>query len=115
MAWALAFLERYHKDGDEFLSHIVRVTGDETRDSFVNVEIKEQPNYWMHTHSPHKPKTFNRTLSACQKAEATVFWERKGVPMVEFLRKGTKMTLDVYVETHKKNCIGPFRTNGVEC
>jgi hypothetical protein len=24
------FLERYHKDGAEFLSHIVRVTGDET-------------------------------------------------------------------------------------
>jgi hypothetical protein len=24
------YLERYHKDGDEFLNHIVRVTGDET-------------------------------------------------------------------------------------
>jgi hypothetical protein len=24
------FLERYHKDGDEFLNHIVRLTGDET-------------------------------------------------------------------------------------
>jgi hypothetical protein len=35
------FLERYHKDGDEFLNHIVRVTGDETLVSFVNVETKE--------------------------------------------------------------------------
>jgi hypothetical protein len=25
-----SFLERYHKDGDGFLNHIVRVTGDET-------------------------------------------------------------------------------------
>jgi hypothetical protein len=36
------FSERYHKDGDEFLNHIVRVTGDEIWVSFVNVEIKEQ-------------------------------------------------------------------------
>jgi hypothetical protein len=34
------FLERYHKDGDEFLSHIARVTGDETWVAFVNVETK---------------------------------------------------------------------------
>jgi hypothetical protein len=46
------FLERYHKDGDEFLNHIVRVTRDETWVSFVNVETKEQPKQWMHTHSP---------------------------------------------------------------
>jgi hypothetical protein len=39
---ALTFLERYHKDGDEFLSHVVRVTGDETWVSFVNAEIEEQ-------------------------------------------------------------------------
>jgi hypothetical protein len=38
---ALTFLERYHKDGDEFLSHIVRVTGAETWVLFVNVETKE--------------------------------------------------------------------------
>jgi spore coat polysaccharide biosynthesis protein SpsF (cytidylyltransferase family) len=35
-------LQRYRKDGDEFLSHIIRVTGDETWVSFVNVENKEQ-------------------------------------------------------------------------
>jgi hypothetical protein len=33
------FLERYHKNGDEFLSHIV--TGGETWVSFVNVETKQ--------------------------------------------------------------------------
>jgi hypothetical protein len=37
MVSALAFLERHHKDGDEFLNHIVRVTGDESRVAFVNV------------------------------------------------------------------------------
>jgi hypothetical protein len=36
------FFEQCHKDGDEFLNPIVRVTGDETWVSFVNVETKEQ-------------------------------------------------------------------------
>jgi hypothetical protein len=52
MASAFTFLERYHKNGYEFLSHIVRVTGDETWVSCVNVETKEQSKQWMHTHSP---------------------------------------------------------------
>jgi hypothetical protein len=42
MAAALTFSERYHKDGDEFLIHIVRVTRDETWISFLNVETKDQ-------------------------------------------------------------------------
>jgi hypothetical protein len=36
------FLERYHKNGDEFLKHIVRVTGEETSVLFENVGTKEQ-------------------------------------------------------------------------
>jgi hypothetical protein len=35
-------LDCYHKDDDEFLSHIVRVTGDEIWVSFVNAETKGQ-------------------------------------------------------------------------
>jgi hypothetical protein len=42
MASALTFLERYNKDGDEFLNHIIQVTDDETWISFMNVETKEQ-------------------------------------------------------------------------
>jgi hypothetical protein len=42
MALALTFLEQYHKDSDEFLTHIIRGTGDETWVSFLNVETKEQ-------------------------------------------------------------------------
>jgi hypothetical protein len=72
MASALSFLERYHKDSDEFLNHIVGVTGDESSVSFVNVETKEQSKRWMHTHSPNKPKKFKQT-SACQKADGNCF------------------------------------------
>jgi hypothetical protein len=51
LASALTLLERYHKDGDEFLSHIIGVTSDETWISFVNVETKEHSKPWMHTHA----------------------------------------------------------------
>jgi hypothetical protein len=67
------FLERYHKDGDEFLNHIVQVTEDETCVSFVNVETKEQSKQWMDTHSPNKPKKFKQTLSACHKDDGNCF------------------------------------------
>jgi hypothetical protein len=40
MTSALTFLERCHKDGDEFLKQIVRVTGHETCVLFENVETK---------------------------------------------------------------------------
>jgi phosphoribosylaminoimidazole-succinocarboxamide synthase len=49
MASALTFLERYHKDGDEFLNHIVRVTGDGTWVSFVNVETEKESKQWIPT------------------------------------------------------------------
>jgi hypothetical protein len=58
MVSALTFLQRHHEDGDEFLSHIVRVTADETWVSFVNAETREQSKQWMHTHSPNKPRVF---------------------------------------------------------
>jgi hypothetical protein len=58
------FLQRYHKDGHEFLNNIVLVIGDVTWISFVYVEIKEQSKQWMHT-----PKKFKQTLSAYQKAD----------------------------------------------
>jgi hypothetical protein len=69
---ALTFLQRYHKHGDEFHNHIVRVIGDETWVSFMNVETKEQSKQWMHKHSPNKPKKFKQMLSG-RKLMATVF------------------------------------------
>jgi hypothetical protein len=69
------FLEKYHKDGLEFLSHIG--TSDETWVSFVNVETKEQSKQWMHTHSPNKPKSLNKHCQSARKLMETVFWDRK--------------------------------------
>jgi hypothetical protein len=50
----------------------------------VNIETKEQSKLWMHTHSPNKPKEFKQLPS--RKLMATVFWDRKGVMMVEFMQ-----------------------------
>jgi hypothetical protein len=43
-----------------------------------------------HTLTKHAEK-FKQTMSG-RKLMATVFWDRKGVPMVEFMQQGTTMT-----------------------
>jgi hypothetical protein len=59
---ALTFLERYHKDDNEFLNHIIRVTDDEARVSFVNVETQEQSKQWCtHIHQTSR-KSLNKRL-----------------------------------------------------
>jgi hypothetical protein len=65
------------------------------------------------THSPNKPKRFKEMLFA-RKLMAAVFWDRKGVLMLEFMQQGTTITSEVYCET-LKYCVGPFSTKGVEC
>jgi hypothetical protein len=101
MASAWTFPKHYHKDGNELLNHIVRVTDDETWVSFVNVETKVQSKQWMQTYSPNKPKKFKQTLST-RKLMATVFWGRKGVQMVEFLQQGMTITSEMYCKTLNK-------------
>jgi hypothetical protein len=108
------FLERYHEDVVELLNHIVQVTDDKTWVSFVNVETEEHSKQWMHIHSSKKPKKIKQMLSA-RKLMATVFCDRKGVLMVQFMQQRTIMTSEVYCKT-LKNCVGPFRKKkkGVE-
>jgi hypothetical protein len=76
------------------------------------LEAKEQSEQWMHTHSPDKPKKLKQT--SARKLRETVFWDRKGVLMMEFVQQGTTVTSELYCQT-PKNCVGSFRTKGVEC
>jgi hypothetical protein len=69
----LILLEQCHKDGDEFLNHIVQVTGDENWVSFETVETKKQSKQLMHTNSPNMLKKIKQMLSACQKADENCF------------------------------------------
>jgi hypothetical protein len=52
----------------------------------------------MHTDSTNELKRFKQTLSA-RKLMAAVFWDRKGVMMVEFMQQGNTLTSEVYCKT----------------
>jgi hypothetical protein len=91
------FLERYHKDGDEFLNPIMQVTGDETWVSYLNVKTKSNQS----SRCVHIYQKAEKFLPA-RKLMETVFWDRKGVLMVEFMQQGTTLTSEVYCETLKK-------------
>jgi hypothetical protein len=51
---------------------------------------------------------------SARKLMAAVFWDRKGMLMVEFMQQGITIVSELYCET-LKNCVGPFRTKGEEC
>jgi len=89
---------RYHKEGDGMLSHIV--TGDETWVSHITPESKQQSLHWKHTGLP-KRKKFKQMFST-REIMCTLFWDRQGVLLVEFLPQGTTINSAVYCETLKK-------------
>ncbi|GFT18052.1 histone-lysine N-methyltransferase SETMAR [Trichonephila clavipes] len=95
---ALSFLERYSNEGDDFLSHIV--TGNEIWVAYVTPESKQQSMEWRHSSSPRKVK-FKQTISA-QKIMCTVFWDRKGVLLVDFLTRGDTINAAAYCATSQK-------------
>jgi len=98
VASALTSLMRLHKEGDGTLSHIV--TGDETWVSHIIPESKQQSLHWKLT-GCLKRKKFKQTIST-RKIMCTVFWDRQGVLLVEFLPQGTTINSAVYCEMLKK-------------
>jgi hypothetical protein len=92
------FLERHDEQGEEFLVSIV--TGDETWISYTTSETKRQSMQWRYTHSP-SAKKLQTTLSD-QKIMASVFWDRKGVILVDNIVRGTTINAQAYCETLKK-------------
>lgn len=99
MGSALTFLTRYDAEGEDFLKSIV--TGDETWVQYDTPETKRQSQQWMHTNSPNRPKKFKQTFNN-RKIMATVFWDQKGVLLVEFMQPGTTITSAVYCETLRR-------------
>ena len=98
IACALTFLMCYHKEGDGMLGHIV--IGDETWVSHITPESKQQSLHWKHT-GLLKRKKFKQMFST-RKIMCTIFWNRQGVPLVEFLPQGTTINSAVYCEMLKK-------------
>jgi hypothetical protein len=87
MGAALNFLVRYHNEGDEFLNHIVSWI------SHVAPENKQQSMQWRHNASP-KAKKFKQTLFA-RKIMCIVFWDRRGVLLIDLMTQGTTINADV--------------------
>jgi hypothetical protein len=57
----------------------------------------------MCTHSSNKPKKFKQKSSA-RKLRATVFWDMKGMLMVQFMQQKTKIKAELYCRTLEKLC-----------
>ncbi|KAJ4428145.1 hypothetical protein ANN_24159 [Periplaneta americana] len=56
--------------------------------------------HWRHSRSPVRTK-FKQTLSV-RKVMCTVFWDRKGILLIDFLPRGETMNADHYCETLRK-------------
>jgi histone-lysine N-methyltransferase SETMAR len=98
MGAALTFITRYSEKGDEFLDSIV--TGDETWVFHHTPESKQLSMEWCHTQSPTKKKF--KTSTSTKKIMTPVFWDRKGVLLVDFMPHGTTINAAAYCETLKR-------------
>ena len=101
MAASKENLYLHSQDPEFFESHIV--TGDETYIHHYEPETKRQSMQWLPPGS-EAPKKAIRKISA-KTVLTLVFWDRLGVLMVEFFRKGTTMTGAVYAEILAKLAI----------
>ena len=82
-----ALLKRF-RSKDDFLLHLVTV--DETWVHYYEPENKAQSRQWIGPGSP-RPKKF-KTQPSAGKVMATVFWDAKGVIMLDFLPKRSTIT-----------------------
>ena len=86
-------LNQYKAESDSFLDHII--TGDETWCHHYEPESKRQSMEWRHVNSPSKKKF--KTLPSVGKVMCTVFWDRKGVILLDFLEPGQTINCDYYI------------------
>ncbi|XP_026314672.1 histone-lysine N-methyltransferase SETMAR-like [Hyposmocoma kahamanoa] len=85
-------LELYEADPLEFIERFV--TMDETWVHHNTPETKEQSKQWKRVGSP-TPKKAKVILSA-GKVMASVFWDAKGIILVDYLKKGETINSDYY-------------------
>lgn len=89
-----SLLALYRQNKQEFEETLV--TGDETWIRCYDPETKGQSKQWKHCDSP-PPKKAKATPSR-QKVMATVFWDSKGILLIDFLEKGKTITGTYYTE-----------------
>lgn len=91
-------LDIYNADPDNF--HARLVTGDETWIHHWDPETKQESMQWKHKHSP-APKKF-KTQPSAGKIMATVFWDSKGVILIDYKPPKTTITGAYYADLLKR-------------
>jgi len=86
-------LNQYKAEGDSFLDHVI--TGEETWCHHYEPESKQQSMEWRHVNSPSK-KRF-KTLPSAGKVICTVFWDRQGVILLDFLEPEQTINSHCYI------------------
>ena len=87
-------LNQYKAEGNSFLDRII-IIGDKTCCHHYEPESKRQPMEWRHMNSPSKKKF--KTLPSAGKVMCTVFWDRKGMILMDFLEPGQTINSDRYI------------------
>jgi len=82
-------LKQYDAEGNSFLDRII--TGDETWRHHYEPESKRQSVEWQHLNFPSKKKF--KSLPSVGKVTCTVFRDRKGGIILDFLEPGKPSTL----------------------
>ena len=91
-------LEVYNANPEDF--HTRLVTGDETWLHHWDPDTKKESMQWKHPGSP-PPKKF-RTQPSASKVMATVFWDSKGIILIEYKPAGTSITGEYYANVIKQ-------------
>ncbi|CAK1581831.1 unnamed protein product [Parnassius mnemosyne] len=85
-------LQLFEADADDFLNRFV--TMNETWVHYCTLETKQQSKHWRRPGSP-PPKKAKSILSA-NKVMASVFWDSKGVIMIDYLERDQNINSDYY-------------------
>ena len=91
-------LEVYNANPEDF--HTCLVTGDETWLHHWDPDTKKESMQWKHPGSP-PPKKF-RTQPSASKVMATVFWDSKGIILIDYKPAGTSITGEYYANVIKQ-------------
>jgi len=98
MMTSLDNLQRYKTEGEVMLERIV--TGDETWVHHYQPETKQASRQWKHKESP-TPTKF-KVAPSTSKVVATVFWDMRGVLLVEFQEHGRTVNASSYCSLLKR-------------
>ena len=80
--------------------HTRLVTGDETWLHYWDPDTKNESMQWKRPGSP-PPKKFHTQPSTC-KVMATVFWDSKGIKLIDYKPAGTSITEEYYTNVIKQ-------------